>query len=66
MVLFGLWLSGMYSVSGSENEVLVCLVIFLWADNCKLGVRTNNCTYDVSSFCHNVVEAFTLLGYNTV
>jgi len=50
MVLFGLWLSGMYSVSGSENEVLGCLVICLWADNCLRGVRTDNCTYDISSF----------------
>jgi len=66
MVLFSLWLSGMYSVSGSENEVLGCLIIFLWADNCLHGVRTNNCTYDVSSFCHNVVKAFTLLGYDTI
>ena len=61
MVLFGLWLSGMYSVSESENEVL-----FLWVDNFLHGVRTDNCTYDVSGFCHNVVDAFTLLGCNTV
>jgi len=66
MVLFGLWLLGMYSLSGSENEVVGCLITFLCADNCLCGVRTNNCTYDVSSFCHNVVEAFTLLGYNTI
>lgn len=53
-------------MSGSENEVLGCLVIFLWADSCQHGVRTNNYTYHVSSFCQNVVEAFTLLEYNII